>query len=125
MSARTERPADRSARSGTLHDQTSGKRSLPPARRSAPLHRDTAELARAARRFIRSIGNRLAGEDDDGLALLQGLDDELADAWATAIAGLRRAGYSDVELGQRLGITRQAIQQRWPRTDDDPTENPT
>jgi DNA-binding XRE family transcriptional regulator len=29
------------------------------------------------------------------------------------VAGLRRAGYSWAEIASRIGITRQAAQQRW------------
>jgi hypothetical protein len=30
-------------------------------------------------------------------------------------AGWRRSGFSDTEIGRELGMTRQAVQQRWPR----------
>jgi biotin operon repressor len=41
------------------------------------------------------------------------LADELDDAIAQAVKGLRAQGYSWTEIGDRLGITRQAARQRW------------
>jgi hypothetical protein len=35
------------------------------------------------------------------------------------IAGMRRSGYTDRDTAQALGVSRQAIQQRWPRRDED------
>jgi hypothetical protein len=44
---------------------------------------------------------------------MTGLADELDDAIAQAVNGLRAQGYSWAEIGARLGISRQAAQQRW------------
>ena len=41
------------------------------------------------------------------------LADEIDTATAEAVKGLRGCGYSWAEIGARLGITRQAAQQRW------------
>ncbi len=41
------------------------------------------------------------------------LGDEIDTAIAQAVKGLRACGYSWAEIGARLGITRQAAQQRW------------
>jgi len=41
------------------------------------------------------------------------LADEIDTAIAEAVKGLRGCGYSWAEIGARLGITRQAAQQRW------------
>jgi len=38
---------------------------------------------------------------------------ELNDAIAQAVKGLRAQDYSWTEIGDRLGITRQAARQRW------------
>ena len=38
---------------------------------------------------------------------------EIDDAIAKAVTGLRGSGYSWAEIGSRLGIARQAAQQRW------------
>jgi len=40
------------------------------------------------------------------------LSDDINDAIQQAVKGLRGAGYSWAEIGARLGITRQAAQQR-------------
>ena len=39
--------------------------------------------------------------------------EEIDTAIAKAVNGLRARGYSWAEIGSRLGITRQAAQQRW------------
>ena len=41
------------------------------------------------------------------------LADDLDTAIRDAITGLRGRGYSWADIGTRLGITRQAAQQRW------------
>ena len=38
---------------------------------------------------------------------------ELDEAISQAVAGLRETGYSWTEIAARLGVTRQAAQQRW------------
>ena len=42
-----------------------------------------------------------------------GLSAEIDTAIGQAVTGLRGYGYSWAEIGSRLGITRQAAQQRW------------
>ena len=42
-----------------------------------------------------------------------GLADEIDTAITEAVKGLRACGYSWNEISSRLGITRQAAQQRW------------
>jgi biotin operon repressor len=49
----------------------------------------------------------------EALALTLGLADEIDTAIAEAVKSLRTCGYSWAEIGSRLGITRQAVQQRW------------
>ena len=44
-----------------------------------------------------------------------GLSAEIDTAISQAVTGLRQFGYSWAEIGSRLGITRQAAQQRWGR----------
>ena len=51
--------------------------------------------------------------DVEALALMLGLAEEIDTAIAEAVKGLHRCGYSWAEIGSRLGITRQAAQQRW------------
>jgi len=94
-----------------------GKLSLPPRRTSGPMHRDVSDAVGGIARQIRAVGVRIAGEETDanGLEHLRLLQRELDTAWTIAIPGLRRAGHTDGEIGAVLGITRQAVQQRWPR----------
>ena len=47
-----------------------------------------------------------------------GLAGEIDTAIAEAVKGLRGCGYSWAEIGTRLGITRQAAQQRWEHRPD-------
>ena len=49
----------------------------------------------------------------EAFILMTGLADEIDAAIAEAVKGLRAYGYSWAEIGSRLGITRQAAQQRW------------
>ena len=65
------------------------------------------------RRAIRAAGRRVAGGDVDGLADLLSLAGELDRATDAAVRGLRESGYSWGEIAARLGVTRQAAQQRW------------
>ena len=44
---------------------------------------------------------------------MTGLATELDKAISQAVTGLRAAGYSWAEIAARLGVTRQAAQQRW------------
>lgn len=67
-----------------------------------------------ARRIVRAYGRRVAASGDvDALTLLCTLSTDLDNAITTAVRGLRDFGYSWAEIGNRLGITRQAAQQRW------------
>lgn len=83
--------------------------------RSAPVGREDSEVAAATGRLIRSLGRRIAAGDLDGAELLLGLEAEVTAAWSAGVAGWRRTGYSDSEIGAALGVTKQAVQQRWPR----------
>lgn len=87
----------------------------PGASEWAARYRDTAEVGGAVVRLVKSTGRRVADEDPDSLALLVYIGDTLAEAWRTAIAGLRASGFSDGEIGAELGVTKQAVQDRWPR----------
>ncbi|RZU73470.1 hypothetical protein EV384_1875 [Micromonospora kangleipakensis] len=71
------------------------------------------EFAAFARRIIRAHGRRVATGDVEALRDLVALSTNLDDAIGDAVIGLRAFGYSWAEIGQRLGITRQAAQQRW------------
>jgi hypothetical protein len=49
----------------------------------------------------------------EALSFMTGLANELDDAIAQAVKGLRTQGYSWTEIGDRLNIARQAARQRW------------
>ncbi len=65
------------------------------------------------RRILRAYARRVAYGDVEALTLMLGLSAEIDDAIGQAVTGLRAFGYSWAEIGSRLGITRQAAQQRW------------
>ncbi|MEU2612656.1 hypothetical protein ABZ570_13920 [Micromonospora sp. NPDC007271] len=71
------------------------------------------EFAAFARRIIRAHGRRVATGDVEALRDLVALSANLDDAIGEAVLGLRAFGYSWAEIGARLGISRQAAQQRW------------
>jgi hypothetical protein len=91
-------------RSGVKARLTSGGR-----RRSV----ENDEYALFIRRILRAYSRRVADGDVEALSLMTSLADELDTAMAEAVKGLRTYGYSWAEIGIRLGITRQAAQQRW------------
>jgi hypothetical protein len=77
-------------------------------------------------RGIRTLGGRLEQSDPHSHALLRTIAKELRQAEARAVQGWRDSGWTDREigeylpdpsdsLGKKLGITQQAVQQRWPR----------
>ncbi|GAA2714034.1 hypothetical protein ACFY2R_12945 [Micromonospora olivasterospora] len=71
------------------------------------------EFAAFARRIIRAHGRRVATGDVEALRDLVALSSAIDDAVGQAVIGLRAFGYSWAEIGSRLGISRQAAQQRW------------
>jgi hypothetical protein len=87
------------------------KATLTPDR--APKLVENDQYAAFARRVLRAYGRRVAQGDVEALTLMLGLSAEIDTAIAQAVTGLRGFGYSWAEIGSRLGITRQAAQQRW------------
>lgn len=81
-------------------------------RRSRPVV-ENDEFAAFARRVIRAHGRRVAAGDPDALAALLALAREVHAATGEAVEGLRAAGYSWEDIADRLGVSRQAVQQRW------------
>jgi hypothetical protein len=71
------------------------------------------EYASFARRVLRAYARRIATGDIDALTAMTDLSAEIDTAIGQAVTGLRSFGYSWAEIGSRLGITRQAAQQRW------------
>jgi hypothetical protein len=75
--------------------------------------RENEEYAAFARRVLRAYARRVATGDVEALTLMTDLAEEIDSAISQAVTGLRGFGYSWAEIGSRLGITRQAAQQRW------------
>lgn len=86
---------------------------LSPDRR--PSERPDEDLVDAVVRMIRALGRRFAAGDPDTARYLRLIRDELLDVEREAVAGWRRVGFSDSDIGRELGITKQAVQKRWPR----------
>ena len=76
---------------------------------------DTENDAYAAftRRILRAYARRIATGDIEALTAMTSLAADIDTALREAVTGLRTFGYSWAEIGSRLGITRQAAQQRW------------
>jgi len=77
------------------------------------------EYAAFARRVLRAYSRRIASGDIDAITDLNSLFEEVEAALGRAVLGLRLLGYSWAEIGQRLGVTRQAVHQRWSETSCD------
>jgi hypothetical protein len=71
------------------------------------------EYSAFVRRILRAYARRVGDGDVEALVLMVGLAEEIDAAIAEAVRGLRACGYFWAEIGSRLGITRQAAQQRW------------
>ncbi|MEU1843838.1 hypothetical protein [Micromonospora sediminicola] len=84
---------------------------IPSQRRRDVVENDA--FAAFARRIIRAHGRRVADGDVEALRDLVALSSAIDQAITDAVVGLRAFGYSWTEIGQRLGISRQAAQQRW------------
>jgi hypothetical protein len=103
--------ADHAAGAGEPGKRCSVKVGLTPNRRRRRVEND--EYASFVRRVIRAHARRVAAGDVDALANMTGLATELDEAITQAVIGLREAGYSWAEIAARLGVSRQAAQQRW------------
>lgn len=95
----------------TVPDANTVNRALTPKRRRPVVEND--DYAAFARRILAAYGRRVATGDVEALSAMTALADELDTAIGQAVTGLRSCGYSWAEIGLRLGITRQAAQQRW------------
>ncbi len=71
------------------------------------------EYAAFTRRILRAHARRIASGDIESLTAMTDLADSIEAAIRDAVIGLREFGYSWAEIGTRLGVTRQAAQQRW------------
>jgi hypothetical protein len=65
------------------------------------------------RRVLRAYSRPIARGDIEAITEMAGIAGEMDDAIHAAITGLRARGYSWADIARRLGITRQAAQQRW------------
>lgn len=74
---------------------------------------DHGEYFAFARRLARAFGRRVADSDPDDLLLLLELRDEVDQAIGLAVIGQRRAGFSWQQIGEALGMTKQAAYARW------------
>jgi hypothetical protein len=93
--------------------QNTVKNPLTPNRAGRLVEND--EYAAFARRVLRAYARRVATGDVEALTLMTDLAHEIDTTISQAVTGLREFGYSWAEIGSRLGITRQAAQQRWGR----------
>jgi hypothetical protein len=94
---------------------TTRTRTKPRAKRKRQ-PRSTDDVAGALLRQLRAFGERVSQGDPDEMVYLLQLRDVLDQAFVTAVAGMRAAGYSDGAIGHELrGITGQAVNKRWPR----------
>jgi hypothetical protein len=108
----TDSPTTHPAPALAPASQNSVNDALTSNRRTRPVV-ENPDYAAFARRVIRAAGRRVAAGDVEGLADLLRLSGELDGAIDAAVTGLRTGGYSWAEIATRIGITRQAAQQRW------------
>jgi hypothetical protein len=87
------------------------KASLTPNRRGRVVEND--QYTGFVRRVIAAYSRRVAAGDIDAITGMTSIATELDDAITEAVTGLRAAGYSWADIAARLGLTRQAAQQRW------------
>lgn len=76
---------------------------------------ETIEYLKAAARFIRAAGRRVAEADEIELAELLKLQAVYDEAVQTAVDGIRERGMSWQYIASATGTTRQAAYQRWGR----------
>jgi len=91
--------------------QSAVNKLLTPKRRTRLVEND--EYAAFLRRAITAYSRRVAAGDVDAITDMASVAAELDVAMRHAVTGLRNFGYSWAAIGARLGITRQAAQQRW------------
>jgi hypothetical protein len=87
------------------------KTGLTPKRSRPVVENDS--YAEFAHRILTAYARRIASGDLESLPLLTALSADIDTAIGQAITGLRAFGYSWADIAARLGVTRQAAQQRW------------
>lgn len=81
---------------------------------------ENPEYAAFLRRTLGAYARRVAAGDVEALPELVELSTCLDNTIQTAVDGLRQFGYSWTEIASRLGISRQAAQQRWGNKENTP-----
>ncbi len=99
--------------SATCSTRSNVKASLTPRRRGRVVEND--QYAAFVRLVIAAYSRRAAAGDIDAISDMTGIAAELDEAISQAVTGLRAAGYSWADIAARLGVSRQAAQQRWGR----------
>ena len=103
--------ADNSFSAGGRPRRSSVKAKLTSKRPQRQIEND--EYAAFVRRILHAYSRRVGDGDVEAVTLMLSLAEEIDTAIAEAVKGLRTCGYSWADIGSRLGITRQAAQQRW------------
>lgn len=87
---------------------------------------ENADYADFVRRVLERLGERVGEGDIDALPDLLALRDVVDREAAKAVAALRSHPhlYSWRQIGDRLGISRQAAMQRWPQQDKSQARQP-
>lgn len=107
----------RAARKAGRQDEAAARRR----RRSNRPRRDDDWVADAAESMVKSLARRSAYTLETLAALRQHYDDGPA-IMAIAVDGARAQGYSDAEIGRALGVTSEAIGQRYGRRSAAPAD---
>jgi hypothetical protein len=107
--ALTSQPGTGQGRSSALKNTV--KTGLTPKRPRPVVENDA--YAAFAHRILTAYARRIASGDIEALPLLTALAADIDTAIGQAIIGLRAFGYSWADIAIRLGVTRQAAQQRW------------
>lgn len=83
-------------------------------RKTGPV--ENADYFQMVGRMVRGMGKRGANGDYTDLTEMAKVQQMMTDALQTAVDGMReQQGYSWADIGEGLGITRQAAQQRFGR----------
>jgi hypothetical protein len=80
---------------------------------AAKRERETTDFAGFVRRSIKAHGKRVAGADEVDLAELVALHNDVDQAIATAVQGMRERGESWAYIARGLGVTRQYAQRTY------------
>lgn len=80
---------------------------------------ENREFDAFARRIVRAYARRVADGDIEALPALRDLATTVDTALHDAVTGLRQFGYSWADIGNRIGVTRQAAQMRWGARDSE------